>query len=168
MSGLTLLRAGTLMKIGHVCLGSDTAGDRDRFVALVAALAREGIDQHVLVSSVSLARQLAELPRVSTGPVVKSPVMAYCLMPDVDLAHVHEVRSGQAGLLLTLTRSIPYIITAANEELGSRNPLTRSVISRSVQLVPPTPGEPASLVAAEYVQVYRDALSSWVRDVLAL
>ena len=168
MDGLTLLRVGTLMKIGHVCLGNRSDADRDRFIAVVAALDRAGIDQHVLVSSVTLARQLADLPHVSVGPVVRTPVMAYCLMPDVDLAHVHEARSGQAGLLLTLTRSMPYVLTADNEELGSRNPLTRSVIRRAVQLLPTMPGEHASRVAAEYLEVYRNAVSNWVRDVLAL
>ena len=94
--------------------------------------------------------------------------MAYCLMPDVDLVHIHEVKSGQAGLLLTLTRSIPYVITAASEDLGSKNPMTRSIFHRTAQLVPPTPDEPVRQVAAEYLRIYRDALGSWVRSELML
>ncbi len=156
------------MKIGHICLANLPDADRDRFAAMIEALAGENIDQHVLVSSVTLARELAELPQVSVGPVVKTPVMAYCLMPDVDLVHVHEVRSGQAGLLLTLTRSIPFVITAASEELGSKNPLTRSVLHRAAQLVPATPAEPSRQIAAEYLCIYRDTLGAWVRNALLL
>ena len=36
--------------------------------------------------------------------------MAYCLMPEVDIVHIHEPDSGQAGLLLTLARSIPFVM----------------------------------------------------------
>lgn len=156
------------MKIGHIHLARQSDERRERFAALVAALAAEDIEQHVLVASVALARQLANLPGVTVGPVVKTPVMAYCLMPDVDLAHVHEVRSGQAGLLLTLTRTIPYVITAENEELASKNPLTRSVFHRTAQLVPCTPGEPVARVAVDYIRIYRDVLGHWFRGALML
>jgi len=154
------------MKIGHICLASTAAGSGERFTALVKALANEKLEQHVLVASSALARQLADLPNVTVGPVVKSPVMAYCLMPEVDIAHIHEVKSGQAGLLLTLTRTIPYVITAASEDLGSKNPLTRSVLHRTAQLVPIINDEPVQHIAKEHMQIYRDALNTWVRAAL--
>lgn len=156
------------MKIGHICLADNSDYHGDRFAALVEALADENIEQHVLVSSAALARRLAELPNVTVGPVVKSPVMAYCLMPDVDLAHIHEVKSGQAGLLLMLTRTIPYVITAKSEELDSRNPLTRSVFHRTAQLVPDISDEPVKRVADELLRIYRDSLQAWVRTAMMI
>ena len=119
-----------MVKIGHICLtqpGNDTS---EHFAALVEALDRHDADQHVLVASIVLAKRLAACQNVTVGPVVRTPVMAYCLMPDVDLAHVHESRSGQAGLLLTLTRSIPFVITTAGSNDNKLNPLTRSVLHR--------------------------------------
>ena len=139
------------MKIGHICLANNSNQHGDRVAALVESLAAKNIEQHVLVASVMLARRLAEVPDVTVGPVVKTPVMAYCLMPDVDLAHIHEVKSGQAGLLLTLTRTIPYVISAENDELGSKNPLTRSVFHRTAQLVPAITDEPVDKIASEYL-----------------
>ena len=99
------------MKIGHICLAPAESETYEHFAALVEAIAATQIDaeQHVLVANVALARRLASCRGVSVGPVVTTAVMAYCLMPNVEIAHVHESKSGQAGLLLTLTRSIPLI-----------------------------------------------------------
>lgn len=157
---------GALLKIGHICLADNSNSHGERFAALVETLAGENVEQHVLVSSAALARRLAELPNVSVGPVVRTPVMAYCLMPEVDLAHIHEVKSGQAGLLLTLTRTIPYVISAQSDELDSKNPLTRSVFHRTAQLVPVIADEAVREVADEYLHIYQDTLQSWVRDAM--
>ena len=97
------------MRIGQICLVS---GDQaSRFAAVVEAIDHLAVPQHVLVSDESIRRRLQRCPHVSVGQVVKSPVMAYCLMPEVDVAHVYGSRAGQAGLLLTLTRSIPFVFT---------------------------------------------------------
>ena len=135
---------------------------------LVEALACREVEQHVLVAGVALARRLASCDDVTVGPIVKSPVMAYCLMPDVDLAHVHEVKSGQAGLLLTLTRTIPFVLTTGRTELGSKNPLTRSVFHRAAQIIPPIDSEAVDRAANEHLQVYANTLKSWVHDALML
>lgn len=156
------------MKIGHICLATPTSERGERFAELVEALARHGIEQHVLVAGVALARRLAACPGVSVGPIVKTPVMAYCLMPKVDLAHVHESKSGQAGLLLTLTRSIPFVITSKSEKSQSRNPLTRSVIHRAVGVIPPSDVEAADQTAAEYLSTYENAVNSWTRSAMML
>ena len=156
------------MKIGQICLATAADAHGDRFAELVEALAGREVEQHVLVSSVALARRLAACDHVTVGPLVKSPVMAYCLMPDVDVAHVHEVKSGQAGLLLTLTRMIPFVLTTDSADLGSKNPLKRSVFHRAAQMIPPIEGEPVERIASEHLQIYSEALKSWVRDALML
>ena len=156
------------MKIGHICLAGNSNRHGDRFAMLVEALAEKNIEQHVLVASAVLARRLAEPAAVTVGPVVKTPVMAYCLMPDVDLAHIHDVKSGQAGLLLTLTRTIPYVISAETSERTSKNPLTRSVYRRTAQLMPVMAKAPVKEVAEAYLRIYRDALQSWVRAALMI
>lgn len=152
------------MKIGQICLATPSDSRSDRFATLVETLADLDIKQHVLVGSVSLARRLATCRNVTVGPVVKTPVMAYCLMPGVDVAHVHEVKSGQAGLLLTLTRSIPFVITSDDSEQSSKNPLTRSVFHRASFVITTAEDEPIEQTAAEYLRVYQEALVSWQRS----
>lgn len=156
------------MKIGQICLATPSDSRSDRFAALVETLADLDIEQHVLVGSVSLARRLAACRSVTVGPVVKTPVMAYCLMPDVDVVHVHEVKSGQAGLLLTLTRSIPFVIAASGDEQSSKNPLTRSVFHRASFVIASAGGEPIEQTAAEYLRVYQEARVSWQRSEMML
>ncbi len=85
--------------------------------------------------------------------------MAYCLMPDVDLAHVHESRSGQAGLLLTLTRSIPFVITTAGSNDNKLNPLTRSVLRRAAQTIVRSDTAPGNQAAREHIGIYHDVLT---------
>jgi hypothetical protein len=56
-------------------------------------------------------------------------------MPRVDLVHVHDPVAGQAGLLLTLTRSIPYVLThrATTKLVG--NPLLQAVYKRAAVVI---------------------------------
>ena len=150
------------VKIGHICLAPPHSEASERFASLVEAIARHDVEQHVLVASVALARRLATCKRVSVGPIVKTPVMAYCLMPNVEVAHVHESKSGQAGLLLTLTRSIPFIITTTNGE--SDNPLTRSVLQRAAQTLNYPASEPGNQSARKLLSIYEDALSRIPRE----
>jgi len=152
------------VKIGHICLTPPGNDISKYFAALVEALARHDTEQHILVASVMLAKRLAACQNVSVGPIVKTPVMAYCLMPDVELAHVHESKSGQAGLLLTLTRSIPFVITTSGISENNVNPLTRSVLHRAAHRIARADTAPGNQVAREHLDIYRDALTSWQRS----
>ncbi len=136
------------MKIGHINLATSMNGIGEHFVRLVEALARQGIEQHVLVANTALARRIAVCENVTVGPVVRTAVMAYCLMPDVAVAHVHEPRGAQAGLLLALTRSIPYVLTRRETTPIGKNPLARSTVSRAASVVCPT-DESASAVLGD-------------------
>ena len=142
------------MKIGHVFLGATDEAATNAFARLVEDLDRLALEQHVLVSDIAVARRLDSRPYVTVGPIVKSPVMAYCLMPAVDLVHVHDRRSGQTGLLLTLTRSIPYVLSAAAS--SSRDPLQRSIKSRARCVI-----EADELGAERLVERYREAITAW-------
>ena len=152
------------MKIGHICLTPPGNDVSEHFAALVEALDRHDTEQHVLVASVMLAKRLAACQSVTVGPIVKTPVMAYCLMPNVDLAHVHESKSGQAGLLLTLTRSIPFVITASGGSGDKMSPLTRSVLRRAAHVIKRPDTEPGNQAASEHLGIYQDALTGWQRS----
>ena len=145
------------MKIGHICLAVPDSEASEYFAALVEALDEHGATQHVLVASVALARRLAKCEHVTIGPVVKTPVMAYCLMPDVDIAHVHEGKSGQSGLLLTLTRSIPFVITVDDGFEQDKSPIARSVLKRAIQTIERHDIEPSELAAGQHLNMYEDA-----------
>ena len=123
------------MLVGHINLASSMNGTGEHFIRLVEALDRQGIAQHVLVTNQSLARRVGVYENVSVGPVVKTPVMAYCLMPDVDVVHAHSTAGGQAGLLMTLTRSVPYVLTWRSEKPVGRSPIERSAIRRAASLI---------------------------------
>ena len=118
------------MRIGHLLLDEDTENGH-RAAWLVRRLSHLGIEQHVLTCDESMLRTLASTKRVRLGPLVRTPIMACCLMPDVDLAHMHDVKSGQAGLLLTLTRSIPYVISQWPRLPAATNAISRSIYTRS-------------------------------------
>ena len=152
------------MKIGHICLAPPGGDVSERFAALVEALDRHDSVQHVLVASVMLAKRLAGCQNVTVGPIVKTPVMAYCLMPNVDLAHVHEGKSGQAGLLLTLTRSIPFVITTSAGSGNTTSPLTRSVFHRAAHVLERLDTEPGNQAAREHLGIYQDVLTRWQRS----
>ena len=141
------------MKVGQIYLEKASSAGARRFQSLIESLDKLAIEQHVLVASSELARSLGSLPYVTVGPVVSTPVTAYCLMPDVDVAHVHDSKSGQSGLLLTLTRSIPYVMTRADAHLTTRNPITRSVWDRAQQTIEPKEIQPEMLITT-----YRSAV----------
>jgi len=123
------------MKIGHICLATKPDEVILRVASLIEALDRLAVEQHVLVASVALARRLQSCPYVTVGPVVKTAVMAYCLMPDVDLAHIHEEKGERAALLLRLTRSIPFVMTVRDPDDADLNPLSRAVRQRAACLM---------------------------------
>ena len=150
------------MKIGHIYLDQPDDAASARFVVLVEALDRLTIRQHVLVADDALARKLQGLPFVTVGPTVTTPIMACCLMPEVGVVHVHDEKAGQAGLLLTLTRSIPFVMDSAKKPIVTRSPIRRSVLNRARFLIPPADFSPESLI-----EIYRrsaDGLSELPED----
>lgn len=127
---------GTDMLIGHINLAESIYGTGESFIGLVEALDRAGMKQHVLVRNATLAKRVDIVGgNVATGPIVQSPVTACCLMPRVDITHMHEPSAGQAGLLLTLTRSIPYILTHRGAIALVRNPLLQAVYRRAAAVI---------------------------------
>ena len=144
------------MKIGHLYLVTASGDSISHFVKLIESLDRLAIDQHALVASKSLARRLHSCPYVTVGPVVKSPVMAYCLMPPVDLVHIHDGKSGQVGLLLTLTRSTPFVMTESDDVVNGRSTLRRSIMHRAQAVVPQAISDPE-----EIIRIYRRTVDAW-------
>ena len=147
------------MKIGHICLDTVDAGKLNRIAALVEAIARQGVEQHILVASRELALRLAACPHLSVGPTVRSPIMAYCLMPEVELVHVHDDKSGQAALLLKLTRSIPFIITMDASFANDTSPLGRSVRNRASLAISEAYSASSQPQGLEQLHIYQQALS---------
>ena len=146
------------MNVGHIYLDKTSDSGASQFASIVEALDRLTIDQHVLVANADLARSLRPLPYVTVGPTVKTPVMAYCLMPNVDVVHIHDDRSGQAGLLLTLTRSVPFVMNSGVTPADTRNPLKQSVLQRAQTMVAPTQIDPEKLI-----EIYRRAVDGWLK-----
>ena len=138
------------MYIGHINLDRSMNGNGEHFVKLVERLDRQGVKQHVLVANASLARRVAIYENVLVGPVVRTPMMAYCLMPEVTVAHMHDSKSNQAGLVLRLTRSIPYVLTCREIVLRPRNPLAKSLIERAAGVICPTEAVANAIVDAGY------------------
>ena len=123
----------------------------EHFIKLIECLDRQGIRQHVIVANASLARRISIYENVLVGPVTKTTVMSYCMMPDVDVVHVHDTRSYQAGLVLRLTRSIPYVLThRATAAPAVRSPIARSVITRSAGVICPTDAAANVLINAGF------------------
>jgi hypothetical protein len=123
------------VQIGHINLAKSFNGTGEHFVSLVESLRLEGVDQHVVVRNMTLARRLHAIDKVVVGPVVRSPITAYCMMPHLDLVHIHDSGAGQAGLLLTLTRSIPFVMTHRGPIPTSLNPLTQAVYRRAASII---------------------------------
>lgn len=143
------------MYVGHINLARSFNGAGESFVKLIEALQAYGANQHVIVRNVALAKRLDLIDDVTVGPTVRSAVMAYVLMPSVDVVHVHSTSDGQAGLLLTLTRSIPYVLTQNGEPAG-RNPLSQAINNRASGFIYRHDAN-----AAKHMRAYRRALESW-------
>ena len=138
------------MIIGHINLDRSMNGHGEHFVKLVESLDCQGISQHILVANASLARRVSIYENVLVGPVVRTPVMAYCLMPDVAVAHVHDSRSSQAGLVLRLTRSMPYVLTRRSTTSPAGNPIARSMIARAAGVICPTEAAANAILGAGF------------------
>ena len=122
------------VRIGHINLSTSFNGTGEPFVTLIEALQQHGEQQHVVVRNIALAKRLDAVDNVTVGPTARSAVTACCLMPHCDLVHIHDPTGAQAGLLLTLTRSIPYVLTHRDDALG-RSPLTRSIYRRAAIVI---------------------------------
>lgn len=156
------------VKIGHTNLAKSFNGTGEHFVALVEALDRQGVQQHIIVRNESLARRLAVCENVNVGPTTGSPVIAYCLMPQVDIVHAHDERSAQAGLLLALTRSLPYVLTRRQKMRPGSSPVMASTIKRAAAIICTFPA--AAKVVLEYdpatrVDIIQDISRSTTRDI---
>ena len=123
------------MQVGHINLAKSFNGTGEHFVSLVESLQHEGIDQHVIVRNMTLAKRLSAVEEVVVGPVVRSAISAYCLMPRLDLVHIHDSNAAQAGLLLTLTRSIPFVLTHRGSPPTKLNPLALAVYHRATSII---------------------------------
>lgn len=143
------------MHVGHINLAKSCNGAGEHFVNLVEALQKLGIKQHVLVRNLDLAKRLDLIDDVTLGPIVRSAVMAYCLTPRLDVVHVHDPSEGQSGLLLTLTRSIPYVLTHGDDAPG-KNPLMQAVYRRASGIVYQSDAD-----AAKHLRIYKHAVECW-------
>lgn len=123
------------MKIGHINLARSFNGTGEHFIALVEALDRQGVRQHVIVRNEALAKRLRLYDHVSVGPTTGAAVIASCLMPAVDVIHAHDSHAAQAGLLLTLTRSIPFVLTRRIDVRPDSSPVNRSIYARAASIV---------------------------------
>ena len=138
------------MEVGHINLEASINGAGEHFVKLVEGLSELDVRQHVIVRNKTLARRLEIVANVTVGPTVNSAVTAYCLTPPLALVHTHDEASGHAGLLLTLTRSIPYVATRHSARPPGDNPIVRSVYARAVRLICPTKRAAAALTNAGF------------------
>ena len=87
------------MHIGHINLSESFNGAGEHFVRLIESLQQCSMRQYVLVRNVSLAKRLDVLENVTVGPTVRSPITAYCLIPHVDVVHIHDQSCHSTGLL---------------------------------------------------------------------
>lgn len=143
------------MRVGHINLAKSFNGAGENFVRLIEALHQHGVTQYVLVRNVALAKRLDLTDDVTVGPTVRSAVMAYCLMPHVDVVHVHDPADGQAGLLLTLTRSIPFVLTHEEQQSGL-NPILQAINRRASGFIYNHDAN-----AAKHLRVYQHAIEAW-------
>ena len=136
------------MEIGHIFLSGIGNGYSEHFVRLVEGIEEQGLKQHVIVGSRELASRVRVCPNVTAGPPTNSALMAVALMPHVRLAHIHDEAAGQAGLLLKLTRSIPYVVTRRDRRPLGKSPIVRSIYARASSVIATTPEAAGALNAA--------------------
>ncbi len=140
------------MFVGHINLAESFNGAGEHFVGLIEALQKQGIEQFVLVRNIALAKRLDIIENVTVGPVVRSAVSAYCLMPRVDVLHIHDKSSRAAGLLSTLTQSVPFVLTNEVSLGKDRNPISQAAYKRAAAFI-----EACEIDAATHLAVYQRA-----------
>lgn len=123
------------MRIGHIDLSARITAAEKQLVVLVEALTAHGVEQHVLVRNPFLAKRLSVCGGVTVGPTVRSPLAACFLMPAVDLVHAYESKGASTAMMLSVVRSVPYILTHRKLREPGRNPLQRLKYNRSETIV---------------------------------
>ena len=134
------------MEIGHVLLQSNSSEALRSVTELIEALDRLAVRQFVLLGDSAAARRLSVCPYVRVGQSVRSPVVANCLMADVDVVHAHDSRSGQVGLLLTLTRSIPFVLSEPANDSKTSGPVHHMVRRRARAILNDSATDPERLI----------------------
>ncbi len=137
------------MHIGHIDLSAHISASEKQLVVLVEALTAHGVEQHILVRNPFLAKRLSVCAGVTVGPIVRSPVTAYFLMPAVDLVHLHDRKAINAGVLLNLIRSVPYVLTHRQFSMPGNNPVNRAQYRRAEGIV--CPSEDIANAMLEYI-----------------
>ncbi len=137
------------VQVGHVLLRPDSKESVCAFVSLVEALDRLTVRQHILMSDAAGLRRVQACPFATVGAIVRSPVVASCMMPGVDVIHAHDASGGQVGLLLTLTRSIPYVLYA-DARRAAAPPVYDMVLRRATAVLDGT-----HIDAERLIEIYR-------------
>jgi len=143
------------MRVGHINLATTFNGAGEHFVKLVEDLRQHGVEQYVVVKNVALAKRLDIIDGVTVGPVVRSAVTAFCLMPNVDVAHIHDSSSASAGLLMTLTRSVPFVLSDDGIGDDQKNPIRQAIEGRASGFA-----ETTTMSTIEIMKLYRRAVDS--------
>ncbi|MCH9693348.1 MAG: glycosyltransferase [Gammaproteobacteria bacterium] len=143
------------MHVGHINLATTFNGAGEHFVNLVKELCQHNIEQYVVVRNVALAKRLDIVDGVTVGPVVRSAITAFCLMPGVDVVHVHDSSSASAGLLMALTRSVPFVLSDHDISGAKKNPIRQAVEKRASGFV-----ETDTMSGIELIKSYRQAVDS--------
>jgi hypothetical protein len=152
-----LTKLGDIDLVGHINLNRSMDVAAEKFIRLVEVLDGAEVSQHVIVANEVLARRVAVYPSVSIGPVTCSAVMACCMMPRVDIVHAHGDHAGHAGLLLALTRSIPYVMTSDAGGSATEKHAQRAVSHRSMHQL----DVGGRLDAAKVLRIYNRAVAKW-------
>jgi hypothetical protein len=143
------------MHVGHINLATTFNGAGEHFVNLVEDLCQHGVEQYVVVKNVALAKRLDIIDGVTVGPVVRSAVTAFCLMPGVDVVHVHDSPSASAGLLMALTRSVPFVLSDDGIGDEKKNSIRQAIESRASGFA-----ETGAMTTIEMMKLYRRAVDS--------
>ena len=143
------------MYVGHINLSTTFCGAGENFVGLVESLQQHGVQQYILVRNVQLATRLELVENVTVGPIVRTPVAAYCLMPHVDVVHIHDQPSSAAGILLVLTRAIPFVLTSHETTAVINSRLNHAACKRASGFI----SEKEASVT-QYLQTYQQAVGS--------
>lgn len=143
------------MRIGHINLASSFNGAGENFVRLIESLQQLGVTQYVLVRNVELAKRLEIVADVTVGPVVRSAVTAYCLIPALDIVHVHEPAAARAGLLLALTRSVPFVLSH-HHQAQANNRIEQAIYRRASAII-----DNCDADGSRYLRIYKHAAASW-------
>lgn len=151
------MRATNLLRVGHIRLNGLIDPSAERLIRLVERLDDAGVRQHVVCGSEDLARRVGLYAATDAGPVTTSAVLAYCLMPHVDVVHVHDEQAERAGLLLALTRGIPFVMTDGRRDRHPASAIRRAVLSRCMACVEIR--DPID--AGEMLRLYDRAVRKW-------